>query len=177
MAGWQAGLQVQAQTALHHVHVLLPVNTAAKLLQTGHPLAQHHCSWQADCTAGWQARLLMPAQNVLQLPHVNVLLPAHKAANSLQQGHPPAQDHWSLHRSLISRAASACADYLSACACAAACEHRCRQVAIRSSACGRSPLLASRVHGWLASRAASAECVLANAIYFVVMGLCLQEAF
>ncbi len=153
MAGWQAGLLVPAQTALHHVHVLLPVNTAAKILHTGHPLAQYHCSWQADCTAGWQAGLLLTsAQSVLQLQQVNVLLPAHKAANNLQYGHPPAQDHWSLHGKLISRAASACADYFSACARAAACEHWCRQVAVGSSACAKSPFLASR------AASACAEC-------------------
>jgi hypothetical protein len=67
------------------MHVVLPANTAANNLQTGHLLVQDHRSWQAECMAGWQAGLLVLVQSVLQ--HMHVVLPANTAANNLQTGH------------------------------------------------------------------------------------------
>lgn len=95
-------LLVPVQTALQHMHMLLPGNTAANNFQTGHPLAQDHCAVSmllAGRVRDWLASRVasqlttVPVQTFLQ--HVHVLLPAKTAVHSLQAGHPPAQDHHS----------------------------------------------------------------------------------
>lgn len=42
MTGWQSGLLVFVYTVLLGMHVLLPANTSANNLQTGHPRAEIH---------------------------------------------------------------------------------------------------------------------------------------
>ncbi len=70
MADWQAGLLVSVHGVLQHMHVVLPANTAANNLQTGH---QHVQITAPDRQSAWLAsKQAMPmlVQSVLQHMHV-----------------------------------------------------------------------------------------------------------